>query len=273
MLPRGELFIGADFLEQYATDRSRSYVGQLHSAAEILSLSLIGVDCNSEQSLSLLSRGGYNELAEYFTVGYINGPVAGLIDTHGFYNAMVSIKKDSSLLMNVVENLFKKIKNVVSTAYDSGFNAICLADDIAGNKGLFFPMSYFTEVLLPIYKDIADVIKEKGMFTFFHSDGDMMKAIEPLIRARYDCIHPVDSQAGMSLDALREIFAGKVSFMGHIDIISWTEERITEEISLAENRFKSGGVILGSTCGISMKTISKKLGVLYPRLEWKEARS
>jgi uroporphyrinogen-III decarboxylase len=86
-----------------------------------------------------------------------------------------------------------------------------------------------------------------------------------LIEAGYDCLHPVDTVAGLNLYELMKDFGERVSFMGHIDIITWTQEQIEREINRAENEFRKGGLILGSTCGLSMETATDKLGLLYPQ--------
>ena len=75
----------------------------------------------------------------------------------------------------------------------------------------------------------------------------------------------IDNQAGLNLYELKNTFENKVSFMGHIDIITWNDERIAQEVNNAEKMFKEGGLILGSTCGLSMKTVSNKLSALYPQ--------
>lgn len=85
-----------------------------------------------------------------------------------------------------------------------------------------------------------------------------------LIETGYDCIHPVDTQGGPDLYELREGFGEKVSFMGHIDLMSWGKERICSEVGLAENEFRNGGLILGSTGGISMDLADDALRTLYP---------
>jgi uroporphyrinogen decarboxylase len=177
------------------------------------------------------------------------------------------MKENPSLLSGVATQLLREVEEKTGLAYANRFRAIAIADDIAGNKGLLFSFGYFLDVVWPIYRKIAEIIKESGLFAFFHSDGDMRKVVEPLIRAGYDCIHPVDTQAGLNLYELKKEFGESVSFMGHIDTITWTKEHIHKEISLAENEFKKGGLILGSTCGISMKTVNDKLGVLYPQWE------
>lgn len=266
-LPRGELFIDRSFLDHFFSKHKDEYVKQLETAAQCMGLSVMGVEINGEWSRSLLMDMSYKKLEGYFTVGCINGPVARLIENYGFFNAMLSMKENPSLLSGVATQLLREVEEKTRLAYANRFRAIAIADDIAGNKGLFFSFSYFLDVVWPIYRKIAEIIKESGLFAFFHSDGDMRKVIEPLIRAGYDCIHPVDTQAGLNLYELKKEFGESVSFMGHIDTITWTKEQIHKEISLAENEFKKGGLILGSTCGISMKTVNDKLGVLYPQWE------
>ena len=265
-LPRGELFIDRSFLDHFFSKHKDEYVKQLETAAQCMGLSVMGVEINGEWSRSLLMDMSYKKLEGYFTVGCINGPVARLIENYGFFNAMLSMKENPSLLSGVATQLLREVEEKTRLAYANRFRAIAIADDIAGNKGLLFSFSYFLDVVWPIYRKIAEIIKESGLFAFFHSDGDMRKVVEPLIRAGYDCIHPVDTQAGLNLYELKKEFGESVSFMGHIDTITWTKEHIHKEISLAENEFKKGGLILGSTCGISMKTVNDKLGVLY--LQW-----
>jgi uroporphyrinogen-III decarboxylase len=264
-LPRGELFINRSFLDHFFWKYKREYVKQLETAAQYLGLSVIGIELSTEWSRSLLFDMSYKKLEQYFTVGCINGPIFSLIKDHGFFNAMLSMKNDPSLFSGIVTKLLRDTERKAKLAHDNGFRAIAITDDIAGNKGLFFSFSYFVDVVWPVYKEIAEIIKENGLFTFFHSDGDMRKVIKLLIEAGYDCIHPIDAQAGLNLYELKKEFGERVSFMGHIDMIAWSEERIIKEISLAEDRFKKGGLILGSTCGLSMETLNNKVGVLYPQ--------
>jgi len=266
-LPRGELFISRDFLDWYFYEDGGEYPKQLERAAQCLDLSLIGVWLDTEWSDSLLSKMRYRGLQHYFTVGCMSGPISKLIEKHGFFDAMVSIRNNSSLFSNIVKNLIRDIETRAELARTNGFSAIAITDDIAGNKGLLFSYDYFGDTVCPVYKEISTIIKANGLFAFFHSDGDTRKIINPLIEAGYDCLHPIDTLAGLNLYELKKGFGERVCFMGHIDIITWSEEQISKEISRAENEFRKGGLILGSTCGLSMETASDKLGVLYPRWE------
>jgi len=264
-LPRGELFISRDFLDHYFCEEEGKYTKQLEGAAQCLDLSLIGVWLDTEWSDPLLSEMRYKDLQLFFTVGCISGPISRLIEKHGFLDAMLSIRNDASLFSNIATNLVRDIENRAELARANGFSAIAIADDIAGNKGLLFSYDYFCDTVCPVYKEISTIIKENNLFAFFHSDGDTRKIINSLIEAGYDCLHPVDALAGLNLYELRKEFSERVCFMGHIDPMTWSEEQINEEISHAENEFRKGGLILGSTCGLSTETVSDRLGIIYPR--------
>lgn len=264
-LPKGELFIGRDFLDHYFYEDKGKYTKQLERAAQCLDLSLIGVWLDTEWYDSLLSEMRCQDLQQYFTVGCINGPISKLIGKYGFFDAMVSVRNDASLFSGIVTNLLKDIENRAQLAHANGFKAIAITDDIAGNKGLLFSFNYFADVVLPVYREIAQIIKKNNLFAFFHSDGDTRKIINPLIEAGYDCLHPIDTLAGLNLYELKKEFGERVCFMGHIDMVTWSKEHIKNEISLAEDKFKTGGLILGSSSGLSMKTLNDSLCILYPQ--------
>ena len=269
-LPRGELFLAGKFLDVYFPDPQGDFIKRAASAASLLGLSVVGADLNERWSRSLLRKGDYCRLGEYFTVGYINGPVTQAIRQHGFRQAMACFKKDRQALNNIISGVLKNFEETCRIAGKNELSAIALTDDIAGNKGLLLSPGDFTDIVLPCYRQVAEIIKSNDLYAFFHSDGDTRTIIEPLIGAGYDCIHPVDAQAGLDLYDLKKAFGNRVSFMGHIDIMNWDERRIAQEARHAEDMFKEGGLILGSTCGLSMETISGRLCALYP--QWEEAR-
>jgi uroporphyrinogen-III decarboxylase len=267
-LPRGELFIGSDFLDHYFPGHRGEPVKQLQQTAQSLGLSLVGVELNSEKSRTLLSNNAYEELQEYFIAGYVNGPMSRLIEKYGFKKAMLSTRNDPSLFSRVSTELTKDVENTARLACTNGFKAIVLADDIAGKNGLLFSLRYFNDVILPVYSRIASIVKAAGLYAFIHSDGDMRKVIDLIVEAGYDCLHPIDAQAGLDLPALQKEFGEKITFMGHIDMLGWDKTRISNEIKLAEERSTNGGLILGSTGGISMDISEDNLCLLYP--QWKE---
>jgi hypothetical protein len=264
-LPRGELFVGTDFLDRYFPQLSGDYPEQLKAVAHRLGLAAIGADLNREKSYSLLTTGGYRGLEAYFAIGCINGPFSRLIEREGFVGGMLSTRKKPSLFVELARHQLREMERLVRLARENGLKAIALADDIAGKNGLLFSPAYFTDTVLPVYRDMAAMITAQGLFAFLHSDGDMRGVIDPLIDAGFDCIHPVDGQGGLDLYELKKEFVGRVSFMGHIDLMAWDRARIVSEVGAAGKAFgPTGGLVLGSAGGISLDVSEDALSALYP---------
>jgi uroporphyrinogen decarboxylase len=263
-IPRGELFVGQDYLDNYFPEFDDDYGRQLQLAASRLGLSAIGIDLNKNAPHGHLTPGLCTRLEEYFTIGFINGPFSRLIDTEGFVKAMVSTKKKPDLLQILATSFLSDVRAIAAEARSQDLKALALADDIAGKNGLLFSPDYFFNALLPHYKAFADIAKTYGLFVFLHSDGDMRTILDPLISAGFDCIHPVDVQCGQNLYALAADYGDRVTFMGHVDILAWDAERVRYEVSAAERTFTSGGLILGSTGGISANIDENVLSALHP---------
>ncbi len=260
ILPRGELFLGRDYLDHFFGGEG-DYFLQLAAAARSLGLSLVGVDLNECACSTDSESGG---LEDYFVVGCLNGPVSRVIERQGFFKAMVSVHRDRGLFQDAANLFAAEVERTARNACGRGFQALAITDDIAGKGGLFFSPDYFADQILPIYRQAALIAKEMGLRVFFHSDGDTGKVIDLLIKAGYDCIHPVDAQAGLNVHDLSKEFGRRVCLMGHIDIMGWGEERTRTEIDRAEEAFRGGGLILGSSCGISMATVGGRIAALYP---------
>lgn len=263
-LPRGELFIGSDFLDKYYPQQQGQYIEQLKCAATDLGLSLVGVDLNKDRSLFSLSQKTFTKLDNLFITGFINGPVSCLMEEQGFRNAMLSMRSNPALFAGVAERFLKSAEKKIQMAIENSFSAVALADDIAGNNGLLFSHRFFIDMVLPVYRDFASIVHREGLFAFIHSDGNMRTVISLLAESGYDCLHPVDTQARLTLKELDRDFGRHISFMGHIDILAWNADRIRHEIRLAEEEFRHGGLILGSTGGIPADTPEEKLLAFYP---------
>ena len=259
ILPRGELFLERDFLDHFFAGAPGGYFGQVAAASRHLGLSLVGVDLNGD---ACTDQAGAAGLDRYFVVGCVNGPVSRVVARQGFLKAMTAMHR--GLPADAARLFVEQVEQAALCARTQGFQALAVADDIAGAGGPFFSPGYIADFLLPAYAQAARIAKEAGLRTFFHCDGDTRKVIGLLIQAGYDCIHPVDAQAGLDVHDLKKEFRGRVCFMGHIDVMGWGGKRVRSEIDRAEEAFRSGGLILGSSCGISMASAAGQMAALYP---------
>jgi len=270
-LPRGELFVSPNLLDSLFPHEEGDLLRQSASLLRELKLSLIGVDLENQRTYDLLSKRAFQGLESYFLVGTLNGPVARLIEREGFFKGILDIAQGGLLLSEISARFLDDVARMAQGTSSVPIRAIAIADDIAGSQGLFFSPGDFLQNLWPIYRKAVDIIKAAGLFAFFHSDGDIRKIVDPLIEGGFDCLHPVDAQAGQNLYEWKKAFGDRICFMGHIDLVAWSRERIEEEVSRAEKSFSRGGLILGSSCGLSIETVSDRLGALYPG--WKRVAS
>ena len=209
VLPRGELFLYRDFLDDYFSRDQGDYLKQQAVAAKRLGLSLVGVELVDKTSLVVINKKNCQVLNPFYTVGRLDGPMAGWIEAVGFLKAMLSTKNNPSLFSEMAAAWVRLAEKTVEQAKISGSQAIAITDDIAGKQGLFFSPDYFQEEVWPVYKTIIETIKDRGLAAFFHSGGDIRKIIPLLIEGGFDCLHPVDTLAGMDLYELKRDFGGK----------------------------------------------------------------
>jgi uroporphyrinogen-III decarboxylase len=263
-LPKGELFINREYLDRYFKNGKDDYIEQLKSACQSLGLDVIGIDMNEDSFFPSLSRNEYKKLDAFFTVGCLEGPFSLVTRLKSFEEAMLDLKMHRSTYSMVISMLLQRLYDVMPFVKKNSFMAIAILDDIAGRQGLMMSPSDFEDVLYPFYQSAVKIVKEHGLYAFFHSDGNICDILEHIMDAGFDCFHCVDAQAGMDLNKLSEECGENIAFMGHVDILAWNENRIDLEIERAEKKFCGGGLILGSSCGISKEVPINNLRTLYP---------
>ncbi len=264
-LPRGELFVDAAFTARYAGAAGDDEATRLAEAARLLGLDLVGVDLNRGGAREALAEGALRRLAsEFFSVACINGPFTRLVARLGFREAMLVLKTHPDLLAQAASALAREMDDLLPDLARNGFRGIAVTDDIAGAQGPFFSPRSFGELLGPSYAALCGRLHREKISAFYHSDGQMRSIVPYLLDAGFDCLHPVEAQAGMDLYRLRDDFGGRICFMGHVEIMSRSPEQIRREIDRAEEVFRCGGLIIGSATGISLESAGPGLAALYP---------
>ena len=91
-----------------------------------------------------------------------------------------------------------------------------IAEDMSYNNGPMLSEDAFNEFLLPYYRIIVPELKRRGIRVFIDSDGDITRALPWFERAGIEGILPLERQAGVNLEKLREDHP-KALFIGHYD--------------------------------------------------------
>jgi len=151
---------------------------------------------------------------------------------HVFY--MTGPFRDSWALLGSIEKLlycYKKkpdfvkdlariatdyILEVVDRAAALGADVIALSSDLAFNQSTFMSPAQYEEFILPYHKEITAFIRQKGMKTIKHSDGNMWPIMDYMVEAGFDGLHPIQPQC-MDIAEVKAKYGKKLCLLGNID--------------------------------------------------------
>lgn len=119
------------------------------------------------------------------------------------------------------------------------------AEDMSYNNGPMLSEDLFNEFMLPYYERIVPVLKDRGIIPVVDSDGDITKAIPWFERAGIDAILPLERQAGVDLQAIREAHP-RFRCIGHFDklVMHRGEEAMRREFERLLPIARQGGFII-----------------------------
>ena len=93
---------------------------------------------------------------------------------------------------------------------------VTFLEDLSYNHGPMISKKCFDEFLLPYYRKIIPLLKEKGIFCMIDSDGDVTDMVPWFEQAGLDGILPLERQAGVDIAKIRQSHP-KMRFIGGFD--------------------------------------------------------
>ena len=123
-------------------------------------------------------------------------------------------------------------------------DGVRFADDWGSQTNMLISPDMWRELFKPLYKEYCDILKSKGKYIFFHSDG----FIEPIYPELIELgISAVNSQVFcMDMARLGREYGGKITFWGEIDRQHILPFGTTEEVRAAVRRAASALLHNGS---------------------------
>jgi uroporphyrinogen decarboxylase len=113
-------------------------------------------------------------------------------------------------------------------------DGVWIYGDMAYNQATVCSPKMYRELIWPDHKRIADWAHERGLKMIYHSDGNILGAIDLYIEAGFDCLQPLEAKAGLDLRKLSPQYGDRISFFGNIDIMNMA----TNDIGLIETEIR-----------------------------------
>lgn len=102
-------------------------------------------------------------------------------------------------------------------ARDLGADAVFNACDIADNHGVFFSPAQLDRFWLPYLHRWASAVREMGLYTILHSDGNLTKVLDLLADSPLQALQAIDPIAGMDLAYTKQRVGDRLCLCGNVD--------------------------------------------------------
>lgn len=150
------------------------------------------------------------------------------------------------ILQTIGDTAFRVLERVSAVV---PIDVLCVHEDMAGKSGPLAGPAQIREFIVPYYRKIWDLLRERGASLFDQdSDGDMNPVIDVFLEAGVNCMHPMESAAHMDIVKIREKYGTRLAFYGGLDkyVLLRTREDIVQELEYKiPPMVRSGGCVLG----------------------------
>jgi uroporphyrinogen decarboxylase len=135
---------------------------------------------------------------------------------------------------------------------EAGLDVLVVEDDIAGAHGPLISPASFSEFVNAYNRQIVQRAHARGLKVVRHSDGNLWKLMDVLLDTGYDGLNPLEPQADMGLQKVKERVGDKICLVGNIDCVDLLPDGKPEEVEAAvkaaiEIAGHGGGLIISSS--------------------------
>jgi uroporphyrinogen-III decarboxylase len=121
-------------------------------------------------------------------------------------------------------------------------------EDMAGKSGPLAGPAQIREFILPYYRRIWDLLRERGTRLFDQdSDGNMDSVISSFLDAGINLMHPMEPAAGMDVVKVREKYGTRLAMYGGIDKFILCKSKVDIDRELEYKlppMIRSGGYVI-----------------------------
>ena len=186
-------------------------------------------------------------------IGGIDGPLTIAYLTMGYENLSLALYDDPKLVekLHSIANDF--LIEAAKKTINAGVDAICVAEDLGFHSGPFFSPSCLREFTFPYLGELIQEIRKQDIPVLLHSDGNLNLILDDLVEMGINALHPLESDAYMDLEKLKEDYGKKFCLIGGINhrvLVNGMPEDVKQEVMRTiEIASPGGGYIPSSDCG------------------------
>ncbi len=200
-------------------------------------------------------------LAEFSQERYVAGPTGGVTCLtllggmeHGLLmyvtqpEVIAAANRRSVVIQNQLDQYYIR----------PGVAGVLMEEDTGGTNGPLVSPKVFRELCFPYLKERVQHVKRFAPQVILHNCGHNIPLMPMFIECGIDCYQSLQTNAGMEVGRLKEMFGGSLCFWGGVSVetlIHGTPEDVRREVRAAMARgAPGGGFILGPSHSIAKNT-------------------
>lgn len=169
----------------------------------------------------------------------------------GMETALMNMAANPEVYQAVDEKILQFYLRANEIIYESTkghLDAVIIANDFGSQLGLMISRQMIHDYVMPGAKRMIDQAHQYGLKVIYHSCGAIFDAVDELIEAGADVVHPIQATArGMDPRCLKEAYGDRVAFCGGVDIQellpNGTPEQVKAKVRELREIFPTGLVI------------------------------
>jgi len=150
------------------------------------------------------------------------------------------------ILDTIADTAFRVLETVSAAVQ---VDKLSIHEDLAGKSGPLLGPKQMDEFLIPHYRRVWDMLRDRGArLCMVDTDGNVDAIIPHFIKAGVNLLYPMEPAAGMDIVRLREEYGTQLAFMGGLDkhVIRKSKEEIVAELEYKiPPMVRTGGCVLG----------------------------
>ena len=151
----------------------------------------------------------------------------------GMANLMIQMIENPEFVHRVAELVTGYNLEQLNMLAEAGLDVLVVEDDIASTYAPLISPEHFSQLILPYNRQIVDRAHSMGLRVVRHSDGNLWSILDMLLDAGYDGLNPLEPQAGMGLNEVKQYCGDKVCLLGNIDCMDLLPSGTVQEVDAA----------------------------------------
>jgi uroporphyrinogen decarboxylase len=158
-----------------------------------------------------------------------------MVTSHGPYQTAAHLRGTEHFLLDLAVNpafaeaLVEKVTTAIAGLLEGYLEAAgpyidmveLPGDDYAANENLIMSPQMFRHFFKPALARLVETVKgyRPELKVMAHSDGFIQPLLEDFVEIGIDVVHPLEPLAAVDQGAVKERFAGRLAFLGGVDIV------------------------------------------------------